>query len=221
MVVVGASRDFATPSGARVMSGPVAGPAGGLVGEEGLGMSETTEASARVAAVMPIRLSGREWWYVVLWTDNDCEDFAYRHGSASPLYRDRDALAADLDSDGIPVDDEVGWRVDVDHAREVLGFTMSRDEIEVVINAWNSLDDLTKSLGVPLGFRGTLANRAYDKLFWGLNLPSVTPPGKWFTPGWWPGELGKIDQVLRECGARVLSSAEPQSIERRRPHRTN
>jgi len=180
-------------------------------------IADPAELLPTVAAVMPIRLGGRDWWYVVLWTDNDCEDSAYRHGSASPLYSDRDALVRDLDLDGIPVDDEVGWAVDVDRARALLSFTMSRDEMDVVNTAWNSLDDLTKSLGVPLGFHGKLANRAYDKLFWGLNLPSMTPPGQWFTPRWRPRELDKIEQVLRECSARVLSSVEPQSFESRRP----
>jgi len=49
----------------------------------------------------------------------------------------------------------------VDHARALISFTMSRDDIDEVITAWNALDDLTKSLGVPLGFSGWLANRSY------------------------------------------------------------
>jgi hypothetical protein len=51
---------------------------------------------------------------------------------------------------------------------------------------------------------GVMANRSYDKLFWGLNLPAMTPPGQWFIPA--RRRLAKIDQVLRECGARVASS---------------
>lgn len=189
-------------------------------------ISEPTESLLTVASVMPTRLLGRDWWYAILWTgpdcaDFDCADFAYRHNAASPLYSDRDALAHDLKIDGITINENIGWAVNVDQARELLHFSMSRDDIEVVVNAWNGLDDLTKSLGVPLGFRGELANRAYDKLFWGLNLPAVTPPGKWFTPGWWPRELAKIDQVLRECGARVVSSVEPRHFESRRSLNTH
>jgi hypothetical protein len=173
-------------------------------------LADATESLPTLAGVMPIRLHDRDWWYVILGTDIDCEDSAYRYGSASPLYSDRDALVRDLELDGILIDDEAGWEVDVDQARALLSPTMSRDEIDIVINAWNALDDLTKSLGTPLGFHGELANRAYDKLFWGLNLAPVTPPGQWFTPRWRPRELGKIEQVLRECGTRVLSSVEPR-----------
>jgi hypothetical protein len=159
-----------------------------------------------VAGVMALRLRGCDLWYAVLHIDGADEDPTYRHGFASPLYRERDALVADLELDEIPIDQEIGDEVDVDHARALISFTMSRDEIDEVITAWNALDDLTKSLGVPLGFHGELANRSYDKLFWGLNLPAMTPPGQWFIPAWRPRQLPKIDQVLRECGARVASS---------------
>jgi hypothetical protein len=171
---------------------------------------------------MPLRLRGRDSWYAILWTDGADEDPAYRHGSASPLYETREALVADLGLDEVPIDDEMGEEVDVDRARALIGSGMSRDEIDVVITAWNSLDDLTKSLGVPLGFRGELANRSYDKLFWGLNLAPVTPPGQWYTPAWRPRELAKIDQVLRECGARVAAWSElrsPSGLFQRHRHR--
>lgn len=53
------------------------------------------------------------------------------------------------------LDDEVGWEVEVYQARAFLSSRMSRDEIDVVVKAWNSLDDLKKSLGMPLGFEGS------------------------------------------------------------------
>lgn len=122
------------------------------------------------------------------------------------MYPEQDPLVADLARDGIPIDAEMAGSVDVDRARALVGYEMTRDEIDVVITAWNALDDLTKSLGVPLGFSGRLANRCYDKLFWGLNLEAVTPTGEWYRPAWQPRELAKIDQVLRECGARIQPS---------------
>lgn len=160
--------------------------------------------------MVSLRLYGEDFWYALLYFDPPPEgdDPVYRRGSASPLYRERGALVADLVLDGIPVDAEAVSEGDVDRARELVGHRMSRDEIDAVIVAWNALDDLTKSLGVPLGFYGRLAHRVYDKLFWGLNLKSVTPPGEWYVPTWRRRELAKIDQVLRECGARVAASVE-------------
>lgn len=153
---------------------------------------------------MSLRLLDRDYWYAVLYADPPAEeDPAYRHGGAHPLYIEQAALVADLGQDGIAIDEEMAGSVDADRARAVVGFRMSRVEIAAVIDAWNALDDLSKSLGVPLGFTGRLASRCYDKLFWGLNLESVTPPGKSYVPAWQPRELAKIDQVLRECGARI------------------
>ncbi|MGC3993303.1 MAG: hypothetical protein QM779_04110 [Propionicimonas sp.] len=160
------------------------------------------------AGLMGLRLRGSDYWYAVLYSDPPAdEDPAYRHGGAHPLYAERSVLVADLGQDGIPIDEEMAGSVDVDRARAVVGSRMSREEIEVVINAWNALDDLTRALGVPMGFSGRRANRCYDKLFWGLNLASVTPPGQSYVPAWRRRELAKIDQVLRECGARVAPDA--------------
>lgn len=167
-------------------------------------------SGSSVAGMVSLRLRGDHLWYALLYLDPppDGDDPVYRRGSASPLYPERNALVADLARDGIPIDAEAGGEVDVDRARELVDHQMSRDEIDVVIVAWNALDDLTKSLGVPLGFHGRLAHRVYDKLFWGLNLESVTPAGEWYVPTWRRRELAKIDQVLRECGARVMAGVE-------------
>lgn len=158
-----------------------------------------------VAGLMSLRLDGRDYWYAMLYRDPPPDDVpAYRHDGAHPLYPEREALVSDLVSDAIPIDAELAGSADADRGRALVSHHMSRDEIDVVITAWNALDDLTRSLGAPLGFFGRLANRCYDKLFWGLNLESVTPPGQWYTPSWRPRELSKIDQVLRECAARVV-----------------
>ena len=58
----------------------------------------------------------------------------------------------DLGQNGIPIDEEPAGSVDVDRARAVVGYRMSREEIAAVITAWNALDDLTKSLGIEWFF---------------------------------------------------------------------
>lgn len=88
------------------------------------------------------------------------------------------ALVAQRDRDGIPIDTDMTGSVDVEYARRVVGFWMPRDEIDVVSNAWNGLDALTKAVGVPLGFSGLLANRCYDTLSRGLDVEAVIPPGR-------------------------------------------
>ena len=158
-----------------------------------------------VAGLVALRLRREDFWYAELFFDPPPD-------GDNPLYRQRDALIADLAMDGI-TDAEFrdNGQVDIDRARGLIGYDMSTDEIGDVITAWNVLDDLTKSFGVPLGFHGRLADRVYDKLFYGLNLEYFTPPGEWYVPTWQPRELAKIDQVLRECGTRVAAASKQAS----------
>jgi len=67
------------------------------------------------------------------------------------------------------------------------------------LNAWNFFDDLAglhDNPGTAYARLSRGAGRGYDKLFWGSNLPSVTPPGEWFTPSWGADELDSIRRVL-------------------------
>ena len=46
----------------------------------------------------------------------------------------------------------------------------------------------------------------YDKLFWGCNLPSMTPPGMHYEPTWSPEEITTVVEVLHS-GLRLLRDA--------------
>lgn len=76
------------------------------------------------------------------------------------------------------------------------------------LNTWNFLDDLAR---LPDGgeTRYTRLSRdaaaCYDKLFWGSNLPAVTPPGKRFEPDWRADELAEV-QLVMAAGLDLLES---------------
>lgn len=147
--------------------------------------SDSVQESSVVAGRMSLRLGGRNYWYALLYSDPPAEEGpAYRHGVDQRLHAEQDAVVSDLGRDGIPIDAEMAGSVDVDRARALVGHEMSRYEIDVVINAWNALDDL----------------------FWGLN-GGGDPRGRSCTPAWKPRELAKIDQVLRKCGSRIAPSS--------------
>jgi hypothetical protein len=76
------------------------------------------------------------------------------------------------------------------------------------LDAWNFLDDLTglhAGADTPHTRLSRAAARVYDKLFWGNNLPAVTPPGERFEPSWSPEELAAISGVF-ESGLGVLAA---------------
>lgn len=67
------------------------------------------------------------------------------------------------------------------------------------LNAWNFFDDAaeqTEGAEAPRPRPTDRAEACYEKLFWGCNLPAVTPPGEWFAPEWRADELTEIRLVL-------------------------
>ena len=67
------------------------------------------------------------------------------------------------------------------------------------LNAWNLFDDLTSSCNQPaslFAYSSKTENGLYDKLFWGNNLPSVTPIGEHYEPEWSQEEIKGLQEVL-------------------------
>jgi len=76
------------------------------------------------------------------------------------------------------------------------------------LNAWNFFDDLAElhdRRDTPYSMLSRAKQQSYDKIFWGNNLPSLTPPGESFTPMWQAEELDGIRQVM-EAGLALLRS---------------
>lgn len=67
--------------------------------------------------------------------------------------------------------------------------------------AWNLFEDVCTAVGdTPLAakFRQTRPRWVANKLFWGNNLPVVTPLGRRYEPIWTKSEVGIMQYVLGE-----------------------
>lgn len=64
--------------------------------------------------------------------------------------------------------------------------------------AWNIFGDLARGLKTPFGGAASRHDNLYFKVFWGNNLPSLTPPGKIYVPRWTGKELQTLHAVLEE-----------------------
>lgn len=71
---------------------------------------------------------------------------------------------------------------------------------DLLITAWNFLDDVLRSGGLPFNHRGLIADKVYDKLFYSLNIEwmfeNPLPPGYRYVPVWPEKERLKIYQVI-------------------------
>lgn len=62
---------------------------------------------------------------------------------------------------------------------------------------WNLLTDAATSIGVSFEQQDALTKQIYDKLFWGTNLPAVTPSGQSYTPLWTEAELLRLRDTFQ------------------------
>ena len=73
------------------------------------------------------------------------------------------------------------------------------------LNAWNLFGDLSATVGGIFNPDGDKTHKIYGKLFWGCNLPSMTPPGKCYVP-LWPGRESRIIREVMSEGLRLFRS---------------
>lgn len=125
----------------------------------------------------------------LLWRDGGSEpdEYALVRGSSKILVaRCAQALAEAARLSGLSVLEAEAQVIDLQTVRSVLdslrpGRPLSERSARVLLEAWNALEDLASSLGSSFmtseASEKEEAKSAYDKLFYGNNLPAVTPPG--------------------------------------------
>jgi len=102
---------------------------------------------------------------------------------------------------GLPLELEDPYRYDVDGVFALLDkltpdIYLQTENCKLLLDCWNIFEDMAKTLGISVndmeeGNHGALSH-AYEKLFYGNNLPSVTPDGKIFEPEFSPIEIGAM-----------------------------
>lgn len=73
----------------------------------------------------------------------------------------------------------------------------SREEIDCAffLNMWNLFTDVAHSIGAALAETPKTSD-VYDTLFWGCNLPSITPAGEHFEPSWAGDSVSILSEFL-------------------------
>jgi len=82
------------------------------------------------------------------------------------------------------------------------------------LSAWNLFGDFARSLGqsgILFLDHDQAADRLYDKIFHGCNLPAMTPEGQEFLPTWRSDEIESIREVLMVGFSLFRSAIAPPS----------
>jgi len=69
-------------------------------------------------------------------------------------------------------------------------------DLTVPLSIWNLAGDVARSVQKPLADRGGILDAIYDKVFFGDNLPAVTPPGERFEPDWHDEEVSALRRII-------------------------
>lgn len=108
-----------------------------------------------------------------------------------------------------------GAEIDFDHFWDALrrlkvGRSSSTKTCKILLDGWNFIEDLARTIGLTQEMKrlhSPLLNKVYDKLFYGNNLPAVTPEGKSYSPLWlreeiisFRKEFHSIWKILKKSG---------------------
>jgi len=74
-----------------------------------------------------------------------------------------------------------------------------------MLDFWNMIKDISSSVGVDFNYESVKYNKVYNKLFWGSNLPAVTPRGSKYLPKWNDSEKRLISGMFRS-GLKIIEA---------------
>lgn len=135
----------------------------------------------------------------LIWISNGDDSVLVDADGSVPSFKDLKTLESFAEQNGIQLESETpvihdldwvaGWRIA--HAAEI--------KCVPALHAWNLFRDVAASVqakGAEFAKLDRNEPLIYDKLFWGNNLPAVTPEGRSYVPQWTLQETQLLAAVL-------------------------
>jgi hypothetical protein len=146
----------------------------------------------------------------LIWFSNDSDGVVVESDGSVPSFRAQSELCDYAERRGMVMEPEPEEPIifDFDSVEQWLN-TPDRGAIDCVLflNAWNLSGDIASSTGNAAFERHSRSlGGVYDKLFWGNNIPVVTPPGEHYVPAWSDEELAELHWILSD-GMRLIRNA--------------
>lgn len=131
-----------------------------------------------------------------IWYSSDADGFVIDSNNKVMAFKDKSKLLQYADKQGIAVNDE-GTEFDCAEAKY---FENEELKCSDILDLWNIVEDIARSLKVKFEICEDVqsVNKIYDKLFYGCNLPAVTPEGKTYIPIWSELEMYILREVVRK-----------------------
>jgi hypothetical protein len=143
----------------------------------------------------------------LIWVEND-PDLVVTESGRIPTFKDLLAARSYADTKGYILKPEEPAAHDLDWISAWYRDSGQVIDCEKALVAWNLFRDIAVSVGAAGTEFNTIdaaAQNIYKKLFWGNNLPSVTPKGQHYTPEWSPEDRRKLGALL-SCGLELFEN---------------
>jgi hypothetical protein len=132
----------------------------------------------------------------LLYIVNDKNSFVSKNGIIEK-YSTKDSLRQRAIELSFQIQSPDWSRLDLDKLQKWLSKPMKK-RLSCVrfLNLWNIFDDFASQLHLEFDPDHIASQHVYDKLFFGANLPSITPKGQFYVPIWSDDEIEQIRCVL-------------------------
>jgi len=150
------------------------------------------------------KLRGEERY--LIWVSNEKTSLAAHRGGFLPSFGSLKNLREYAGLKEYTLEAEEPRMHDLDWVASWVDEPTKRVDCVRALLAWNLFDDVAASVtAAGFGVKNERSKSIYEKLFWGNNLPSMTPAGKKYIPKWSREEIGSLADVLK-TGLRLFTS---------------
>ena len=125
---------------------------------------------------------------------------ASAHNPKILVFKDKADAKRHADNQNITLVDEEPILQDFDLIASWLENITDEIDCKEFLNCWNMFTDVATTLKVEFkgDKKGKARNRIYDKLFFGNNIPAITPEGEKYLPKWTIEEVGLIAEIMKQ-----------------------
>jgi hypothetical protein len=165
-----------------------------------------SEASMKYFPLL-FRLRGEERF--LIWMSGDTDSVMMAEDGYIPSFATVDALRGYANVKGWEIEGETPVLHDLDRVAAWVAEPVDAVNCVEVLNAWNLFADICATVNAPRNTNfeklNSQSSALYDRVFWGNNLPAVTPKGERFVPTWTRDEIGSMAEIL-STGLDLLAS---------------
>lgn len=153
------------------------------------------------------RLHGRE--RLLLWYSDDVDGVIVGSDGRLVTFDSTDSAVAYAQTRGLSLSADAPVVYDLDQLRAWTSSNTQAVDCRALLDCWNLFADVAECVpehGDAFRAQDRAGSSVYEKLFYGNNLPAITPSGRAYEPVWSEAEIAQLSAVAR-AGIELMQEA--------------